>query len=60
MEKTAFDQMRDIITESDDFQNACQRYHHDGGSSAAIAAACLRVMRAADWSAVIDAMRHRL
>lgn len=36
--------LRDAITLDDNFQAACQRYHHAGGSSMAIAAAAMRVI----------------
>lgn len=38
-----FIQSRDRIMHDADFQAACQRYAHEGGSSAAIASAALRV-----------------
>jgi hypothetical protein len=41
------------ITHDEAFQHACQRYHHDGGSSYAIAMAALRVARAASTAAEI-------
>jgi hypothetical protein len=36
--------LRDTITLDGNFQTACQRYAHQGGSSAAIAAAAMRVI----------------
>lgn len=44
----SFEMMRERITHNQDFQSACQRYAHDGGSSAAIAAAALRAIGGAD------------